>query len=142
YRFFQASFDPDEKGTILSVNHDFWGTWVTYIGYFLLYIAMMAIMFDKNTRFADLTRALDKIKKQKQKAATIVILLMSTIGFSQDAHTGERHAMARPTKAQIDSVLKSNITPKEHADEFGHMVVQDYGGRMMPMDTYASEMLR
>src|SRR5690606_3836136 len=46
YRFFQASFDPDEKGTILSVNHDFWGTWVTYIGYFLLYIAMMAIMFD------------------------------------------------------------------------------------------------
>ena len=29
YRFFQASFDPDEKGTRLSVNHDFWGTWVT-----------------------------------------------------------------------------------------------------------------
>ena len=24
YRFFQASFDPDEKGTILSVNKDFW----------------------------------------------------------------------------------------------------------------------
>src|SRR5690606_35039248 len=24
YRFFQASFDPDEKGTVLSVNHDFW----------------------------------------------------------------------------------------------------------------------
>ncbi|MGB5553967.1 MAG: cytochrome c biogenesis protein ResB, partial [Flavobacteriaceae bacterium] len=26
YRFFQASFNPDEKGTILSVNHDRWGT--------------------------------------------------------------------------------------------------------------------
>ena len=25
YRFFQASFDPDEKGTVLSVNHDFGG---------------------------------------------------------------------------------------------------------------------
>jgi hypothetical protein len=24
YRFFQSGFDPDEKGTILSVNHDFW----------------------------------------------------------------------------------------------------------------------
>jgi hypothetical protein len=22
--FFQSSFDPDEKGTVLSVNHDFW----------------------------------------------------------------------------------------------------------------------
>ncbi|MEQ9582451.1 MAG: cytochrome c biogenesis protein ResB, partial [Arenibacter sp.] len=32
YRFFQASFHPDEKGTVLSVNHDFWGTWITYIG--------------------------------------------------------------------------------------------------------------
>jgi hypothetical protein len=33
FRFFQASFNPDEKGTILSVNHDWWGTYVTYIGY-------------------------------------------------------------------------------------------------------------
>lgn len=24
YRFFQSSYDKDEKGTILSVNHDFW----------------------------------------------------------------------------------------------------------------------
>jgi hypothetical protein len=23
YRFFQSSFDPDEKGTVLSVSHDF-----------------------------------------------------------------------------------------------------------------------
>ena len=51
YRFFQAQFDEDEKGTILSVNHDFWGTWITYVGYTLLYIGMLAILFDKNTRF-------------------------------------------------------------------------------------------
>ncbi|MEK9560131.1 MAG: cytochrome c biogenesis protein ResB, partial [Flavobacteriaceae bacterium] len=25
YRFFQSSFFPDETGTVLSVNHDFWG---------------------------------------------------------------------------------------------------------------------
>jgi hypothetical protein len=24
YRFFQSSFDPDERGTVLSVSHDFW----------------------------------------------------------------------------------------------------------------------
>jgi hypothetical protein len=29
YRF-QSGFDPDEKGTILSVNHDFLGTALTY----------------------------------------------------------------------------------------------------------------
>ncbi len=33
YRFFQSAYDPDEKGTRLSVNHDALGTNVTYIGY-------------------------------------------------------------------------------------------------------------
>lgn len=141
YRFFQASFDPDEKGTILSVNHDFWGTWITYCGYFLLYFALLAILFDKHTRFADLRRMLEKVKKKKQKLVTILLLCITSVGFSQ-THSEDGHDLARPTKAQIDSVLKANITPKEHADKFGQMVVQDYSGRMMPMDTYASEMLR
>ena len=60
YRFFQAGFDPDEKGTKLSVNHDFWGTWITYIGYFLLYFGLMAILFTKHSRFADLKQKLEK----------------------------------------------------------------------------------
>ena len=36
FRFFQSSYDKDEKGTILSVNHDWWGTLITYIGYSFL----------------------------------------------------------------------------------------------------------
>ena len=36
YRFYQASYHQDELGTVLSVNKDYWGTLVTYIGYFLL----------------------------------------------------------------------------------------------------------
>ncbi len=56
YRFFQASFSPDEKGTVLSVNKDLWGTWITYIGYFLLYIGLMAILFDPRSRFGDLKK--------------------------------------------------------------------------------------
>ena len=67
HRFFQAGFDPDEKGTILSVNHDFWGTWITYIGYFLLYFGLMAILFDKNTRFADVKRKLEKVNSKEIK---------------------------------------------------------------------------
>ena len=143
YRFFQASFDPDEKGTILSVNHDFWGTWVTYVGYILLYIGLMAIWFDRHTRFADLNRMLEKVKKQKKKLITSLIILgFASTGFSQTHAPQDGHEHNRPTKTQIDSVLKANITPKEQADKFGHIVVQDYSGRMMPMDTYASEVLR
>ena len=65
YRFFQASFDPDEKGTVLSVNHDFWGTWITYIGYFILYIGLLGIMFFGKTRFKSLSKTLEKIRAKK-----------------------------------------------------------------------------
>ena len=60
YRFFQASFDPDEKGTILSVNKDFWGTFITYSGYLLLFFSMTAIFFVGKTRFKFLSRQLNK----------------------------------------------------------------------------------
>ena len=59
YRFFQASFDPDEKGTILSVNYDFWGTLLTYIGYILLYIGLIVILFARFTRFDSLKKQLE-----------------------------------------------------------------------------------
>ena len=65
YRFFQASFNPDEKGTILSVNHDWWGTYITYFGYIFLYLSMIGIFFVGKTRFQDLSKALDKIKRKR-----------------------------------------------------------------------------
>ena len=152
YRFFQADFDKDLKGTILSVNHDFWGTWVTYAGYFLLYFGMMAILFANHTRFRDLQNGLEKIKKKKTKMLTVALLSLSLIGFAQDQeHTendGHGHQSntitekQRPSKAQIDSILKVNVAPEAHAKKFGRLVIQDLDGRMMPIDTYASELVR
>ncbi|WP_345170352.1 cytochrome c biogenesis protein CcsA [Algibacter aquimarinus] len=142
YRFFQSSFDPDEKGTILSVNHDFLGTLITYIGYFMLYFGLMAILFSKFSRFGDLKKQLEKVKAKKSKLLTILVLCIGLNGFSQQHSANDGHDHSKPSKAQIDSVLKANITPKEHADEFGHLVIQDLSGRMMPVNTYASEMLR
>ena len=83
YRFFQASFDPDEKGTVLSVNHDFWGTWITYFGYFLLYVSMIGIFFIGKTRFKDLSRSLEKIKVKKKNLISIIILFSCLISNSQ-----------------------------------------------------------
>lgn len=142
YRFFQASFDPDEKGTILSVNHDYWGTLITYIGYILLYFSMMAILFVKGSRFHDLKKQLNKIKTKKAKLLSLVFLCLGMNVFSQSHAENDGHNHSKPSKTQIDSILKANITPKAHADEFGHLVIQDISGRMMPVNTYASEMLR
>ncbi|WLD24773.1 cytochrome c biogenesis protein CcsA [Flavobacterium dauae] len=135
YRFFQASFDPDEKGTILSVNHDFWGTWITYIGYTLLYIAMLCILFTKNTRFNDLRKKLNKIHSKKT-ALTIIGLLFGL--FSATA----QHSHNKPSTAQVDSLLVKTTVSQEHADLFGSIIVQDAGGRMKPINTFSSELLR
>ncbi len=138
YRFFQSGFDPDEKGTILSVNHDMAGTWITYIGYFLLYIGLMAIMFDGYTRFASLKRSLDKVKAKKASLTVMALLLFVGSSMAQTSNT-DQHSIEN--KAQIDSIIQANAVSKEHAEKFARLILQD-NGRMKPVNTFASELLR
>jgi cytochrome c-type biogenesis protein CcsB len=137
YRFFQASFDPDEKGTVLSVNHDFWGTTITYIGYFILFFCMMAILFTKNTRFADLKRKLENVKNKKAKLMAVLVLLGSFSGFAQN----HPHKAPESKINFLDSILHYKV-PEKQAAEFGRIIIQDAGGRMKPINTFASELLR
>ncbi len=138
YRFFQASFDPDEGGTILSVNHDRWGTWITYFGYFLLYIGLMAILFSKHSRFGKLEEMLNRIKRKKKSMITVLVFLISLSGMAQVA---KEPAHTTVPKQQIDSIIKANAVSKEHAAKFGNLIIQD-NGRMKPINTFASELLR
>ncbi len=143
YRFFQSSFHPDEKGTILSVNHDKWGTWITYLGYFLLYIGLMGIMFFGKTRFKDLGKSLDKLKSKKAKLTTVLLLgVVLNLSAQHSADDGHDHSNDLPTSAQIDSLIRTTIVSEEHAEKFGKLVVQDEGGRMKPLHTFSSELLR
>jgi len=136
YRFFQASFDPDEKGTVLSVNHDFYGTLITYIGYFLLYIGLLGIMFFGKTRFKDLANKLEKLKIKKQ-SLIIFMFFFSSFSYAQDEHKHDQTNLN-----QTDSSIVDNQVSLEHAEEFGSLVIQDSGGRMKPLNTFASELLR
>ena len=129
YRFFQASFDPDEKGTVLSVNDDFWGTFITYAGYLLLFISMTAIFFVGNTRFKFLAKQLNK------KTSLIVFLLSSTILSAQSLDANLKTEF-------IDSIISESAISKDHANSFGKIIIQDSGGRMKPANTFSSELLR
>jgi len=127
YRFFQSSYDRDEKGTILSVNNDP-GTLPSYIGYFLLGLGMFWSLFSRKNRFAKLS---EKAKKAaKAKSVSILLALIAIVGVTP--------TYATDTNPTIQAILSID---KAHADKFGSLIIQDAAGRMKPMDTLSTEIL-
>lgn len=170
YRFFQASFDPDRQGTVLSVNHDYWGTLITYIGYTLLFLGMFVIFFWKGTHFWKLNKMLKDVNK-KRVVTTLLLLLslglnaqkIETHGTDDGSgththadgtvHTGsheetktEPQVSARPIEKMrpisADEIIARNKVSKEHADKFGYLLVQNFEGRIVPISTQAVDVLR
>jgi len=45
YRFYQIDYDEDEMGTVLLVYHDPWGIGLTYLGYILLALSMIWLLW-------------------------------------------------------------------------------------------------
>ncbi len=127
YRFFQSSFDKDEKGTYLSVNNDFWGTWISYVGYALLTLGMIMTLFSKRTRFYDLSQ---KIKKLRKKRLASIVLLCSLSMLSANAQT------------TIQEKGPELIIEADHAKQFSRLAVQDFKGRMKPIHTLSREVMR
>ncbi len=132
YRFFQSSYDQDEQGTILSVNHDYYGTMVTYIGYLLMALAMILSIFNKNSRFGVLNKKIKDVRKAKTALNVLLLgaVMVPSLAFGQlDQFTDTTSA-------------KNQMVDYEHARKFGALVVQDNGGRLKPINTLASEVLR
>ncbi len=133
YRFFQSSYDQDEKGTVLSVNKDAAGTFVTYFGYFLMTLGMVLSLIHPKTRFALLGRLNKQIKNNKKSLAAIALAIaISSPALAQHDHTHNHHHQPQPIQP-IDA---------DHADRFGHVLVQDWDGRLKPINTLSNEMLR
>ena len=130
YRFFQSSYDQDELGTILSVAHDYWGTFFTYLGYFFMSLGMILTIASRNSRFALLGRLLKNSTKKinKTKAvATLVALVIASSGFAQS------NSGANSNRKDIS---------KEHAAKFGELIVQSHDGRFKPVNTLGDELIR
>ncbi len=122
YKFFQTFYDPDEKGTILSVTKDP-GVEVTYAGYALLFLGLLLNLFDPKSRFRTLTAQLKK--------ATLVILFFvsfQTPLFSQSAYV----------QTYLEEHRQNSLGVSER---FGALVVQSRMGRMKPFDSLSKEVL-
>lgn len=123
YRFFQSSYDSDEQGTILSVNHDALGTSVTYFGYLIMVIGMVLTLFNKNSRFKRLLRTSARLREERKKLFAIFIL---GLFFSVTAN-------AQGASSNLD---------KNGVSQFEKLLIQSSKGRIEPTSTLASEVLR
>lgn len=152
YRFFQASYFPDESGTILSVNADRWGTTITYWGYFLLFAGMFFTLFWQGTHFWKLNSSLKKM--HNKNLLTFFFLMLMGIGpldtVAQNNHEFKKDkttlAQQKPgPNAQFimpKELRESRVIDRAHAERFSRLLVQDFQGRIKPMNTHTLELLR
>ncbi len=124
YRFYQASYDPDEKGTVLSINYDWAGTIVTYGGYLIMALGMFSSLVQKKSRFRILAKEAGKIRNAKKLLVSMAIVIAGSV---------------IPAHASANDIP---VVKKEHADAFGGLLVQDNNGRIEPLNTLSSEILR
>ncbi len=124
YRFYQSSYDPDEQGTILSVNVDGLGTAVSYAGYGILFLGIILSLLNKKSHFFSLIQKL----KQSPKAGAIVMFAIM-LG-SSPLRAGELALSGIP---KLDPQL---------VRDFSELWVHGHDGRIEPVSTLASEVVR
>ena len=126
FRFFQSSYDQDQRGTVLSVSHDFWGTFISYLGYLFMTLGMILTLLNKQSRFRFLIRRSREIHRLKQ--STLPLVLLAVWGCC---------SIFSPASLAADSLSKS-----DHLASFNELLVQAQNGRIEPMQTMASEIMR
>ncbi len=120
YRFYQSGYDNDLKGSILSVSHDPWGIAVTYSGYFLLFLSLVALLIVPNGPFR-------RLLKHPALKGTALALFVAISG-----------AFAVPEASAAAAPRAPRTVPREVANEFGHLAVY-YNDRICPMSTVAHD---
>ena len=124
YRFFQSSYDLDEKGTILSVNHDSWGTWISYTGYILLGIGFLLTLLSRKSRFRFLRHRIRSIREKRRSMLIAIPVILFGAAFS----------------GHSQNPVQAPVSPGQ-ADNFGHLVVQTFDGRFEPVNTLAFDVI-
>lgn len=129
YRLFQSSFDRDERGTVLTVNYDLPGRTITYIGYAILLAGLLLSLFGRHSRIMTLYRKLRDLQSANVMIPAFVLLMFPL--YLSASGSGE-----------YKELINKYAVSTSHAEVFGKLPVQSPGGRMMPVGTYASEVLR
>ncbi len=114
YRFYQAGYDADMRGSTLSVAHDPWGIAISYTGYAMLVVSFILFLFSPGSRFRELL---------KDKGGAALLLLLAAVPAAVRA--------GNPPAA----------LPGDVAEAFSDLAMES-GGRVCPVETYAVDFCR
>ncbi len=121
YRLYQSSFDEDEKGTILSVNHDRAGIFVTYSGYALLFIFIILSLLNRDSLFHTIRAGTWSSALRKTTVVLSFLLL---------------------TSGSVFAAANRFVPDRKAAEEFGKVLAQDQKGRTEPLHTLSNDIIR
>lgn len=131
-RFYQASYDTDNLGSMLSVSSDRWGIPTTYTGYGLLFFSLLWLLIDPKGMFRRSIRQLSHLggtvneskentsQARRSPILTKTILLLLAVPITSHAQTS---------------------VPRETADRFGNLLME-YNNRICPAETYALDFVQ
>ena len=109
YRFYQSSYDPDGRGSWLSVNHDPWGIGVTYAGYALLGLSMLWVLLGRGGEFRRLLR-----HPLLRKGGFLTVFLLLGTGVSVQAQ-GRKLPVLKQRQADslaaVQVIYHDRVTP-------------------------------
>lgn len=126
YRFYQSSFDEDHQGSWLSVNYDPWGTSVTYFGYLMLGISMLAVLFQRRGTF----RRLLNHPLLKSAGFCILFCLISADAF---ATTKKLSIISR---AEADSLASTQVIYQDRVVPF-NTLARDFVKKLTGKETFS-----
>jgi cytochrome c-type biogenesis protein CcsB len=101
-----------------------------------LYVSMMGIFFYGKTRFKNLSNGLKKLSSKGIPLAVFFIFIFSIELSAQD------RTFSLESNFNYDSLIQVNKVSESHASKFGKILIQDLGGRMKPVNTFSSELIR
>jgi cytochrome c-type biogenesis protein CcsB len=121
YRFYQSSYDPDEQGTILSVNNDPAGMIVTYTGYALLILFIILSLINRKSALNTVNPGFWSSALRKKLPLIMIFIFLAGLG-------------------EIEA--QKLVPDRKSAEEFGKILVQDQKGRTEPLFTLSNDILR
>ena len=103
YRLFQSGYDSDVQGVSLGVCYDPYGITVTYLGYLLLLLGIVATLLSRKTQIRFLYRSI-------VKSSVVILLLFSSVGSrAASVQTVDRDIAAR--LGTINVLYNNRICP-------------------------------